>query len=182
MIMLVLSKLYSMLILSKISGHIGRRFLAEQVGVCPGKGCADHIHTVKKVAEKSNRNGDRLSGLHPWTWKRPSNIFQENWPLPYCVASLCQWISLIPGGLSCHHWEGGLELRVKCRRVICVHVASRSGNLSAIAVLVIVAFCMYSMKIVYPQATVDTYADTWEVRAGGVPPAAESFAIVCRFR
>ena len=56
----VFAKLYSMLILSRIQPQIDEGFPVEQAGFRPGKGCADHIHTVRMMAEKSKEWGQTV--------------------------------------------------------------------------------------------------------------------------
>ena len=55
----VLAKLYSMLILSRIQ-HKDEKLPVEQAGFRKNMGCADHVHTVRIVAEKCKEWGQTV--------------------------------------------------------------------------------------------------------------------------
>ena len=49
-----------MLILLRIGKQVDEHLPVEQTGFRPGMGCADHIHTVRMVAEKSREWGQTV--------------------------------------------------------------------------------------------------------------------------
>ena len=55
-----MAKLFSTVLYLRIAPEIDRRLSSEQFGFRPGRGCADAIHILRMVIEKSLERGEEL--------------------------------------------------------------------------------------------------------------------------
>ncbi len=121
----VSAKLYSMLILSRIKQQIDQALPMEQAGFRRGMGCADHIHTVRMVAEKSKAWGQTVWAASLDLEKAFDKVFFEAVtdgltssgvaqgtlrPLLICMQTyLCMSSSTVPRQVAMFRWRGASD-------------------------------------------------------------------------